>query len=343
MAGDDARYRLFIGKIGNNRLLVGQSYVENTEIARLTLTSIGWASIAILLLVVATGVLIAVRAQRRIDGIAATLIAVGQGELTARIPVSRRADDIDMLARQVNAALDRLEALVAGMREVSINIAHDLKTPLNRLAITLEAAARADGSGEAHWRRQRLSCSRSARRSMLCSGLHRSKPARAAPVSCPPIWARVLDRIADAYIDVAEERGQSLRVTRPTELPRIDGDAELLTQLCANLVENAIRHCPSGAHIVVAAEMSGARLILTCSDDGPGIPETERGKVFQRLYRIDKSRTTPGNGLGLSLVKAIAELHGAEVALSDNAPGLLVTIDFPVVAPARLGPGRGVA
>ena len=159
----------------------------------------------------------------------------------------------------------------------------------------------------------------------------------------PTDMGAVLDRIADAYIDVAEERGQSLRVTRPTELPRIDGDAELLTQLCANLVENAIRHCPSGAHIVVAAEMSGARLMLTCSDDGPGIPETERGKVFQRLYRIDKSRTTPGNGLGLSLVKAIAELHGAEVALSDNAPGLLVTIDFPVVAPARLGPGRGVA
>ena len=138
-----------VGEIDTNRLLVGQSYVENTEIARLTLTSIGWASVAILLLVVAAGLLIAVRAPRRIDGIAGTMAAVGQGELAARISVTRRGDDIDTLARQVNAALDRLEALVAGMREVSINIAHDLKTPLNRLAITLESVARAEADGEA--------------------------------------------------------------------------------------------------------------------------------------------------------------------------------------------------
>ena len=159
----------------------------------------------------------------------------------------------------------------------------------------------------------------------------------------PTDLGAVLDRIADAYVDVAEERGQSLTVTRPARAaahrrrcraadaalrqPRRERDAALPGR-------DAHRRRGGSA---------GDRLVLTCADDGPGIPEDERGKVFQRLYRIDKSRTTPGSGLGLSLVKAIAELHGAEVALGDNAPGLLVTIGFPVVVPARLGPGRGVA
>ena len=126
----------------------------------------------------------------------------------------------------------------------------------------------------------------------------------------------------------------------PPTVPPIDGDAELLTQLCANLVENAMRHSPAGARIVVSAERQAEHLVLVCADDGPGIPESERAKVFQRLYRIDKSRTTPGNGLGLSLVKAIAELHRAEVILADNSPGLRVTIGFPMLVPARSGPGR---
>lgn len=345
VAGDDSRYRLFIGKIGSNRLLVGQSYVENTEIAQLTLTSIGWASVAILLLVVATGALVAVRAQRRIYGIGVTMAAVGQGELTARIPVSRRADDIDTLARQVNAALDRLEALVAGMREVSINIAHDLKTPLNRLAITLEAAAKADTDGaagpalaQAEAELQQISATFDAllRIAQIETGARRAR-------FVPTDLGVVLDRIADAYVDVAEEREQSLTVARPIELPRIDGDAELLTQLCANLVENAMRHSPIETHIVISATRDGDRLVLSCADDGPGVPESERGKVFQRLYRIDKSRTTPGSGLGLSLVKAIAELHGAEITLADNVPGLKVTIRFPTIVLTRLGSGRGVA
>ena len=345
VVGDDDHYRLFIGKVDSNRLLVGQSYGENTELARLTLTSIGWASGAILLLVLTSGVLIAVRAQRRINGIAATMIAVGHGELTARIPIGHRADDIDMLARQVNAALDRLGALVAGMREVSINIAHDLKTPLNRLAITLEAVRRADGEGvsvgpalaQAEAELQQISATFDAllRIAQIETGARRAR-------FVPTDLCGVLDRIADAYVDVAEERGQTLVVTHLAELPRIEGDADLLTQLCANLVENAMRHCPPGTRIAVSARQIADRLVLVCSDNGPGIAVGERGKVFQRLYRIDKSRTTQGSGLGLSLVKAIAELHGADVALGDNAPGLTVTIDFPVVVPAHVGPGRGV-
>lgn len=345
ITGDDARYRAFIGAVDTDRLLVGQSYVENTEIARLTLTSIGWASVAILLLVMTTGVVIALRAQRRIAGIAATMDQVGQGQLRARIPVSRRSDDIDILARQMNAALERLQSLVEGMREVSINIAHDLKTPLNRLAITLEAA-RAEAAGEpvgpvldqAEAELRQISATFDAllRIAQIETGARRAR-------FVPTDLGAVLDRIGDAYVEVAEERGQTLAVTRPAALPPIEGDSELLTQLCANLVENAMRHCPAGARIGLSATTAGAGpIVLSCDDDGPGIAEAERSKVFQRLYRVDKSRSTPGSGLGLSLVKAIAELHGADVELGDNAPGLKVAIRFPVV-PARLGPGRSTA
>ena len=298
------------------------------------------------MLVIAVGLLIAIRAQRRIDGIAATMTAIGQGELAARIPLGRRSDDIDMLARQVNLALDRLEALVAGMRAVSINIAHDLKTPLNRLAITLEAVARADANGEpimptlaqaaAELRQISGTFDALLRIAQIETGARRER-------FVPTNLGGVLDRIADAYVDVAEERGQSLIVIHNSDLPPIDGDAELLTQLCANLVENGLRHGPQGTHVALAAVASVDRLILTCADDGPGIPEAERSRVFQRLYRIDKSRTTPGSGLGLSLVKAIAELHGAEIVLGDNLPGLKVTIGFPVVVPAHAEPGPGDA
>lgn len=346
IAGDDARYRVFIGAIDNNRLLVGQSYVENTEIARLTLTSIGWASLAILVLVLATGIVIALRAQRRIDGIASTMNRIGLGQLQARIPLGRNGDDIDGLARQVNSALDRLAALVEGMREVSINIAHDLKTPLNRLAITLEAVQVAATNGasiepplaQASIELQQISATFDAllRIAQIETGARRER-------FVPTSLGAVLDRIADAYVDVAEERRQRLRVDCPRDLPLIDGDADLLTQLCANLVENAMRHCPEGTTIDLSAVSSPKGLTLVCTDTGPGIDASERTKVFQRLYRIDKSRAAPGSGLGLTLVKAIADLHRAEVELADNEPnGLKVTLRFPV-APAREGRGAPAA
>jgi signal transduction histidine kinase len=141
--------------------------------------------------------------------------------------------------------------------------------------------------------------------------------------------ADVLENIADAYADVADEAGQKLETSYPRDLPEIVGDPELLTQLCANLVENSIRHCPVGTRIGVNGTADGAQVVVTFSDDGPGIPASEHEKVFQRLYRLEKSRTTSGNGLGLSLVKAIAELHGASVAIADLAPGLAISVRLP--------------
>ena len=343
--GGDGGYRVFIGDIGGNRLLVGQSFVQNAEIARLALTSLGWASLAILVLVIATGVLLALRAQRRIDSIARIMGRVGQGELGARIPVGRRGDDIDLLARQVNAALDRLSHLVEGMRQVSVNIAHDLKTPLNRLAITLEAAIKAEEAGAPAARLLEQAEEEIGQINATFDALLRIAQIEAGARRARFVEVQlgdVLDRIGDAYCEVAEERGQHLEVTHQTELPGIEGDRDLLTQLCANLIENSMHHCPPDTRIAVSAKRDENRIVLTVSDNGPGIPAEERPKVFQRLYRLDKSRTTSGSGLGLSLVKAISELHGAEITIGDNAPGLWISVAFPIRAPRPqiTAPGR---
>jgi signal transduction histidine kinase len=328
--GED--YRIFVGDVGTGRLLVGSSFAETRDIAGLTRGTLVWASVSILVIVVLIGIALALRAQRRIDGIASTMTRVGHGELTARIPVGRRGDDIDMLSRQVNAALDRLAALVEGMRQVSVNIAHDLKTPLNRLAITIEAATDAEARGvpvtehlaQAEMEMKRINSTFDAllRIAQIEAGARRARFVRLQ-------LAEVLDKIADAYADVADEAGQTLQTSYPPSLPEIVGDPELLTQLCANLVENSIRHCPAGTTIGVGAAVDGTQVVATFSDDGPGIPASEHEKVFQRLYRLEKSRTTSGNGLGLSLVKAVAELHGAVIAIADRSPGLAISVRFP--------------
>jgi signal transduction histidine kinase len=326
-------YRIYIGVIGTDRILVGSSFAETREIAAMTLGTLALAGVAIIVIVVVIGGALAVRAQRRIDSIASIMSQVGQGELHSRIPVGRRADDIDHLARQVNAALDRLSALVEGMRQVSVNIAHDLKTPLNRLAITVETALNAEERGEpvatqltqAQVEIQQVNSTFDAllRIAQIEAGTRR---ARFVPLQL----SEILDRIVDAYADVADEQGQSLEVRHDATLPNIEGDRELLTQLCANLVENSIRHCPAGTAIIASAASANDRLTVSFADNGPGIPSEEHEKVFQRLYRVEKSRTTSGNGLGLSLVKAIADLHGATIAIGNLDPGLFIRIEFPI-------------
>ena len=330
--GGDA-YRVYGNAIGGNQLLVGASFAETNAVGRLALTSIGWASAVLLALIVSVGVFVATKAQRRLDAIAETMHQVGRGELGARIAVGLQGDDIDSLSREVNAALDRLAALVESMRQVSVDIAHDLKTPLNRLAITVESAIEAEAAGQAvgdllaqaQHESDQINTTFDAllRIAQIESGARR---ARFAQLPIKPI----LDTLAEAYSEVAEEWGQSLSLVAPAALPPIAGDKDLLTQLFANLIENTIRHCPAGTAMTITAMAEPEYLTVTIADNGPGIPPEERDKVFQRLYRLEKSRTTPGSGLGLSLVKAIADLHGASIVLTDNAPGLSVAMRFPI-------------
>ncbi|AZV18933.1 ATP-binding protein [Mesorhizobium sp. M7A.F.Ce.TU.012.03.2.1] len=329
-----AEYRAYSGPVGGNTLTVAFSLSETEELERIVLMSFGWGTLIIIGLAVAGGALLASRVQRRLDGIAATMVDVSHGRLDTRIPLTGKGDDIDIVSSQVNAALDRLSALVEGMKQVSANIAHDLKTPLNRLQMILDTASEKNLSGqkvarelaEAHAESLQINETFDAllRIAQIEAGARR---ARFTDVDL----GEVLQTIAEIYADVAEDDGKSLSLAQPQETTdRIHGDRELLTQMFANLVENALRHCPSGTTIKLSAARQGERVVAGVADNGPGIPADEHEKVFQRLYRLDHSRSTSGSGLGLSLVRAIADLHGASITLGDGQPGLAVAVSFPL-------------
>ncbi|MCA0050446.1 HAMP domain-containing histidine kinase [Mesorhizobium sp. B283B1A] len=330
----DTGYRAFSGAVGGNTLTVAFSLSETEELETIMLMSFGWATLIITGLAVAGGALLASRVQRRLDGIAATMVDVSHGRLHTRIPLTGKGDDIDLVSIQVNAALDRLSGLVEGMKQVSANIAHDLKTPLNRLQMILESAADragqdqdvsgdlADARAEGHQINETFDAL--LRIAQIEAG---ARKARFTDVDL----GEILETIAEIYADVAEDDGKLLSLVQPRDVAdRIHGDRELLTQMFANLVENALRHCPPGTTIKLSVARDGDHVLAAVADNGPGVPAEEREKVFQRLYRLDHSRSTPGSGLGLSLVRAIADLHGASIALEDCRPGLAVVVSFPI-------------
>ncbi|BCG84865.1 MULTISPECIES: ATP-binding protein [unclassified Mesorhizobium] len=331
----DTEYRAYSGSVGGNNLTIAFSLSETEELETIMLMSFGWATLIITGLAIAGGALLASRVQRRLDGIAATMVDVSHGRLDTRIPLTGNGDDIDMVSGQVNAALDRLSGLVDGMKQVSTNIAHDLKTPLNRLQMILEGAADkaardqdvsddlADARAEGYQINETFDAL--LRIAQIEAG---ARKARFTDVDLDEI----LQTMAEIYADVAEDDGKVLSFSQLNGIgDRIHGDRELLTQMLANLVENALRHCPPGTTIKLSVARQGERVLASVADDGPGIPAEERERVFQRLYRLDHSRSTPGSGLGLSLVRAIADLHGASIALDDCRPGLAVVVSFPVV------------
>jgi signal transduction histidine kinase len=327
-------FRAYSGPVGENNLIVASSLSETEELETIMLMSFGWSTLIITGLAITGGALLASRIQRRLDGIAATMVDVSHGRLDARIPLLGNGDDIDDVSRQVNAALERLSALVDGMRNVSANIAHDLKTPLNRLQMILEAASEKAASGSAvsddlaDARAESLQINETFDALLRITQIEAgARKERFTEVDLN----EVIKTIAEIYTDVAEDDGKLLLATIPDERGgRILGDRELLTQLFANLVENALRHCPQGTAIELSVTRRDDRIVASVNDDGPGIPDAEREKVFQRLYRLNHSRSTPGSGLGLSLVKAIADLHGASVSLEDRHPGLVVAVSFPM-------------
>lgn len=331
-ASEPRRYRVYAGPVGTARLVVGRDLEEIDELTEVVMQSLGWAAGAVILVAAGGGVWLGLRARRRLDAIAGTFGEISRGRLEARIPLIGADDDIDALARQVNAALDRLAALVEGMRQVSADIAHDLKTPLNRLRMRLESAAGLAERGEdtsaalalAQEESQQINATFEAllRIAQLEAG---ARKARFAAVDLVPLLAN----LAEIYAEVAADAGQRLLWRCAMRAATVQGDAELLTQLLANLIENAIRHCPPGTTTELALSEERDGIVVRVADNGPGIPEDERDKVFRRLYRLDQSRSTPGSGLGLSLVRAIAELHEARVHLASNDPGLVIRIVMP--------------
>jgi signal transduction histidine kinase len=311
-------------------LLVGRSLKPVVEAQQLLLRSLAWSLAGTLLLALAGGALLGHAALRRIETINRTSRAIMQGDLRQRIPLRRSADELDRLAGNINQMLDRIEELMEGMRQVTNDIAHDLRTPLGRLRQGLETARRRETSLEGHKAALDEAIGETDTILATFNALLRiaqieagARKARFTEIDLSDIAGTV----AEAYQMVAEDAGGSFATDIAPGI-RVRGDRDLLTQMLVNLVENALHHCPPGPRIGVALRAAPDGSVLSVSDDGPGIPEAERAQVFKRFYRLEQSRTTPGSGLGLALVKAVGDLHGATVTLHDNDPGLRVEIVF---------------
>jgi signal transduction histidine kinase len=320
-------------QVSKGHLLVGGSDREIREVRRILLHGLGWGLAATILLAIGSAAYLARRAQQKIDVFASTLSKVSRGEIAERVPVTASHDDLDHVATQINATLAHLQKLIENVNQVSSDIAHDLKKPIGRLRRRLELALRSAEDANAFRAQVEDSLveldsivetfEALLRITQIEAGARRSRFANLE-------LAAVLADVADIYEPVVEEEGGRLvNAIKPGAGMQVTGDRELLTQLFANLIENAIRHSPVGTRIEVGLERRYDRHVAIVADTGPGIPEHERENVFRRLYRLERERATPGSGLGLSLVAAIAELHGAGVELRDNAPGLRVEVSFP--------------
>ncbi|MGQ0622502.1 MAG: sensor histidine kinase [Panacagrimonas sp.] len=271
---------------------------------------------------------------RRIDTIGRTATEIAAGDLAQRVPVSRRNDEFDTLAARLNAMLDRNQQLVTGLREVTDNVAHDLRSPLtrlrNRLEVTLLEPREADEYREA------ISHGIEDADSLIRTFNALLGIAQAEAGSARSRWERVdlaalAQDVAELFGPLAEEKGQTLEY-HECAVVHIGGSRDLLAQAIGNLLDNAIKHTPAGGSIHLRVARGPATAELTVTDTGPGIPQAEHQRVLLRFVRLDHSRHLPGNGLGLSLVQAVAKLHRAELVLGDAAPGLRVHIRFPLAS-----------
>ena len=315
---------------GGYRLLVGRDMHELDATRSLIVRAIAWGLAITVMMALAGGIMLSRSTMRRLEAINETSRRIMRGDLSRRIPTRSTDDDFDQLADNLNGMLDTIEQLMEDIRRVTDNVAHDLRTPLMRLRNRLEqlknndaldvasveaALGDADGLLATFNALLRIASIESGRR-------------RAAFKSIA--LDDVVRDVTDLYEPLAEEKEQKLEVS-VSENVHVDGDRDLLFQAFANLLDNAIKYTPRGGAIRVSLEDpdSGPRIRIV--DSGPGIPEQSRDQVFKRFFRLEQSRHTPGNGLGLSLVEAVARLHKANIQLGGQ-PGLDVALAFPKAA-----------
>ena len=312
-------------------LFVGQDAFRLLTVQESIINSFLWSAAVAFLLAGLAGYLMSKGFLKRIDDINTTSLAIVDGQLKQRIPVRGTSDEIDRLSTNLNRLFDSNQALLESLKQVSANIAHDLRTPLSRLRQGLEEAkanaknklAYAEAIDGAIVEADQLLTTFAAllRISQIEFGTRKSGFKNVD-------LNELLTRVADVYSAVAEDQGKKLTCTAQSDF-HFFGDGELLLQMFANLTENAIRHTPEGTDISLSVKETGSSQCVVVADSGPGIPEDQHDKVFEHFFRLESSRTTSGNGLGLALVAAIAKLHGIVVKLEDNKPGLRVLLNFP--------------
>jgi signal transduction histidine kinase len=309
-------------------LFVGWSTHQLLDMEDMVVGSFAWGLAASIVLALVGGLIMSGRLMHRIETISMTSRSIIGEDLRQRLPVTQAGDELDHLADSINAMLDRIAALMNDLRQVTTDIAHDLRTPLTRLRQRLELAVR-PGEDAAS---ARLTLENAVieidsiltifgallRIAQIESG-NRRLGFKAVPLS------ELLSTIAELYRPMAEENGQVLIESIEASL-QVNGERELLMQLFANLIENALRHTPRGSTIALVARRIDRCVQVSVTDNGHGIPENLRDKVLQRFFRLESSRTTVGSGLGLSMASAIVKVHDATLELADAAPGLRATV-----------------
>jgi signal transduction histidine kinase len=336
------------------RLLIGRDLEERRRLFGIVAHAAQWSILIVVVLGLGGGIFVARRVLHRIDAMTGTTQRIMAGDLSGRLPVGRSGDELDRLASNLNAMLERIEALMIGLKEVSDNIAHDLKTPLTRLRNRAEEALARSGSEQEYRAALERTIEESDSLIRTFNALlmiARAESGQARDNMDDFDAAEVANGIHELYEPVAEDDGMTLKVK--TAFAPLHGNRELISQALANLVENAIKYGkpvqatqPLGAHaipvsreILIEAELDGDKVLLSVTDHGPGIPEADRQHAVERFVRLEASRTLPGSGLGLSLASAVATLHGGELRLGDAHPGLRATLAIP----ARAGGSERVA
>jgi signal transduction histidine kinase len=324
-----AEGRLFIIP-GGYRLLVGRDISDASAFRSRVRTTLLWAGLIALAIGLVGGSVMSRNLLRRVEQVNRTSERVMAGNLSDRIPLHGTGDEFDQLAANLNRMLEQIERLMTAMREVTDDVAHDLKTPLSRLRTRLERALSEPPAGSPQNEAIRAAIDEADRLlstfNSLLSIAELESGARSDQTE-PLDLSEIARAAAEFYEPVVEENGFGLKLALQPEL-RIRGDRHLLSQALANLLDNALKYA-GGGEIEVCTYGREAHVLLEVADHGPGIPEASRAAVLDRFVRLEPSRTSPGNGLGLSLVRAIARRHGGTVELVDNRPGLRVRLEFP--------------
>ncbi len=325
---------------GGMHLLVGREIGDRTELRALVIDALSWAGVTSLLLGVGGGLLVRRSVLRRVEAINRTASAIVRGDLSRRMPMRNTPDAFDQLARTINAMLCQIENLIEGIRNTSNAVAHDLRTPLTELRAQLEDLIRADRS-RAEMREGMLKAvadidrvigifNALLRLAEIDSGVRRAGFRKVD-------LAAIATEVGELYGPPTEEK-QAAFVIDATPGPMVNGDPYLLAEAIGNLVDNAVKYTPCGGVVALRMRASAGGLIeIAVADNGPGIADIDKPRVTERFYRCRATCAAAGLGLGLSLVDAIARLHGGALRRADNHPGLIASLTLPALPPAASG------
>ncbi|QFT00854.1 Signal-transduction histidine kinase senX3 [Labrenzia sp. THAF191b] len=333
---------------GGFRLLVGRDLGDQLRFSNLLANALRLWLVVVVVMAAITWLFVSRRVMKRIDEISATSRTIMQGELSGRLPVAGNDDEFDRLAINLNTMLDRIELLMQSMKDVTDNIAHDLKTPLTRLQTRIENALREAKGEEGYRSALEATLEESDQLLRIFNALLRiARVESMAPASVmePTDLNKLVAEVAELYEPLVEDEGGKLETDLPEGL-KADCNRDLISQVLVNLIENALKYGrPETGDLLIrlGGREDDGRIVLSVTDNGPGIPEKDQDRVKERFVRLEESRSEPGTGLGLSLVKAVARLHGGDLRFMNEDPGLSARIDLKPVKPdsSRSGHEQG--